>query len=104
MEQLVENEHRQHLTDPDRVAAWQQLTLEGLTVASIAKRTGTRRDQVIAGLAVASSHTGATLLREGTLTSPGRRPPRLSRHPKGGSCRTSSPTSCRNQGFPTSRP
>jgi ParB family chromosome partitioning protein len=68
VEQLIENEHRQHLTDMDRVAAWQQLTLEGLTVATIAKRTGTKRDQVAAGLAVATSSTGSALLGEGALT------------------------------------
>ena len=68
VEQLVENEHRQTLTDTDRVAAWQQLTLEGLTVASIAKRTGAKRDQVTAGLAVAASSTGTALVGEGCLT------------------------------------
>jgi ParB family chromosome partitioning protein len=68
VEQLIENEHRQHLTDTDRVTAWQQLTLEGLTVATIAKRTGTKRDQVAAGLAVAASSTGGALLGEGALT------------------------------------
>lgn len=57
VEQLVENEHRQTLTDTDLVAAWQQLTLEGLTVASIARRIGTKRDQVAAGLTVATSQT-----------------------------------------------
>lgn len=68
VEQLVENEHRQTLTDTDRVEAWQQLTLEGLTVASIAKRTGTKRDEIAAGLTIATSETGARLLGEGTLT------------------------------------
>lgn len=68
VEQLVENERREALTNADRVAAWQQLTLEGLTVAALAKRTGSRRKQVTAGIAVAASSSGTALLGDGVLS------------------------------------
>lgn len=55
IEQLVENEHRDALRDHERVEAWKQLEIEGLSVAQIAKRTGTTRDTIKTGLAVAAS-------------------------------------------------
>lgn len=46
LDQLVENERRQPLTTGERLAAYEQLTLFGVKADEIAKRTGTRRDQV----------------------------------------------------------
>ncbi|MBN9200012.1 MAG: ParB/RepB/Spo0J family partition protein, partial [Microbacterium chocolatum] len=68
IEQLVENEHRDALRDHERVEAWKQLEIEGLSVAQIAKRTGTTRDTIKTGLAVAASVTGTELVADGTLT------------------------------------
>lgn len=68
IEQLVENEHRDALRDHERVQAWKQLEIEGLSVAQIAKRTGTTRDTIKTGLAVAASVTGTELVAGGTLT------------------------------------
>lgn len=68
IEQLVENEHREALTDAERVEAWKQLELEGLSVTQIAKRTGTKRDRIKTGLTVAASETGTLLVAGAGLT------------------------------------
>lgn len=68
VEQLIENEHRESLTETDRIEAWRQLEIEGLSVTAIAKRTGTKRDRVKTGLAVAGSDTAARLVAEVGLT------------------------------------
>ncbi|WP_182066348.1 ParB/RepB/Spo0J family partition protein [Curtobacterium sp. ME12] len=54
-EQLVANERRTALTDGDRLAAYRQLELAGLSVAGIARETGTDKEQVQATLTVAKS-------------------------------------------------
>lgn len=46
VEQLAENERRSGLSDTDRVAAWQQLSLFGMPIDDIAKQTGTPRARV----------------------------------------------------------
>ena len=51
--QLTENDHRDPLHDVERVAAYQQLSLLGLTATSIARRVHRRVADVRTGLAVA---------------------------------------------------
>lgn len=68
VEQLVENDQRQALTDGDRIQAWKALELEGLSAAAIAKRTGTKRDKIRTGLTVAGSDTGTRLIAEVGMT------------------------------------
>ncbi|GAA1821466.1 ParB/RepB/Spo0J family partition protein [Agromyces neolithicus] len=64
VEQLIENEQREALTDVERAAAWQQLSFEGLSPAAIAKRTGAKKDRIKAGLAVAKSQTATAAVAE----------------------------------------
>lgn len=66
--QMVENDQREALTDADRAAAFQQLVLEGLGVAAIAKRTATKPQTVKTGLAVADNATAVTAMTEHQLT------------------------------------
>jgi ParB family chromosome partitioning protein len=66
--QLVENEHRDSMTDTDRLAAYKQLELAGLSVTAIAKRTGTKRDTVKTTLAVTGNATAATAIKEHPVT------------------------------------
>lgn len=68
VEQLVENDQRADLTTTERVEAWRALELEGLSVATIAKRTGTKRATIKTGLSVAASDTGTRLIGEVGLT------------------------------------
>ncbi|WP_349885792.1 ParB/RepB/Spo0J family partition protein (plasmid) [Microbacterium sp. WHRI 7836] len=68
VEQLVENDQRQALTDGDRLQAYKALELEGLSVTAIAKRTGTKRDKIKMGLTVAASETGTRLIVESGMT------------------------------------
>ena len=68
VEQLVENDQRQALTDGDRIQAYKALELEGLSVTAIAKRTGTKRDKNKTGLTVAASETGTRLIVESGMT------------------------------------
>lgn len=62
--QLVENDQRTDLTAGERVQAWKQLELAGLSVTAIAKRTGSKRADVKTGVTVAKSETGARLVAE----------------------------------------
>lgn len=68
VQQLVENEHRNSMTDVDKVAAYKALELEGLSVTAIAKPTGTKRDVVKTSLTVADSATASTAIQEHALT------------------------------------
>lgn len=68
VEQLIENDQREALSDGDRIQAWRALELEGLSATAIAKRTGTKRDRITTGLAVAKSDTATGLVNEGGLT------------------------------------
>ncbi|WP_133938586.1 MULTISPECIES: hypothetical protein [unclassified Curtobacterium] len=65
-EQLVANERRTALTDGDRLNAYRQLELAGLSVAGIARETGTDKEQVQATLTVAKSEaaTAAVIDRQ----------------------------------------
>jgi ParB family chromosome partitioning protein len=68
VQQMAENEHRQAMTDADRVAAYQQLAFEGLTPTVIAKRLGTKTATVKAGIAVAQNGTAASAIVSHSLT------------------------------------
>ncbi len=68
IEQLIENEQRLDLNEVDRIAAWKQLELDGMSVTQIAKRVGAKRERVKTGLAVAASDTGTSLISEQGLT------------------------------------
>ncbi|MBT1607996.1 hypothetical protein KK105_14610 [Curtobacterium flaccumfaciens pv. betae] len=67
-EQLVANERRTALTDGDRLAAYRQLEIEGLSVTAIARETGTKRDAVKQTLTVAKSDAAATAVASGQAT------------------------------------
>ncbi|HWU45751.1 MAG TPA: ParB/RepB/Spo0J family partition protein [Humibacter sp.] len=68
VQQMVENDQREALTDGDRAAAFQQLAFEGLSVTAIAKRTGTKQAVVKSGLAVAENAVAASAIQEHQLT------------------------------------
>ncbi|WP_264032401.1 ParB/RepB/Spo0J family partition protein [Cellulosimicrobium sp. SH8] len=61
VEQLAENDHRKDMRDSHRTAAFQQLSLIGLSAAQIAKRTGTDKGVVASALTVAGSKFGAAV-------------------------------------------
>ncbi len=67
-EQLVANERRTALTDGDRLAAYRQLEIEGLSVTAIARETGTKRDAVKQTLTVAKSDTASAAVTSGQAT------------------------------------
>lgn len=68
VQQMVENDHREALTDAERATAFQQLAFEGLTPAVIAKRTGTKTGRVTSSLAVASNPVAAAAIQTHQLT------------------------------------
>lgn len=68
VQQIIENDQRTELSIADRTAAWAQLAFEGISAASIAKRTGTKTDAVKKGLAVAESKAVTSALHEHELT------------------------------------
>lgn len=68
IQQMVENDQREALTDGDRAAAFQQLAFEGLSVAAIAKRTGTKQNVIKSGLAVAENAVAASAIQTHQLT------------------------------------
>ena len=65
---MVENDQREALTDGDRAGAFQQLAFEGLSIAAIAKRTGTKQNVVKSGLVVAENVVAATAIQTHQLT------------------------------------
>ncbi|CAM5457502.1 ParB N-terminal domain-containing protein [Leifsonia sp. 71-9] len=68
VQQMVENDQREALTDGDRAAAFQQLAFEGLSVTAIARRTGTRQKEVKTALAVSENEVAASAIQEHQLT------------------------------------
>lgn len=68
VQQMAENEHREAVTDADRVAAYQQLAFEGLTPTVIAKRLNTKPATVKAGIAVAENAAAASAIVSHSLT------------------------------------
>ncbi|TIH36133.1 ParB/RepB/Spo0J family partition protein, partial [Subtercola vilae] len=67
-EQYVTNERRTGLTDHQKVAAFRQLELGGLSVTAIAKQTSTSKEQVKASLTVAKSVDASTALAGGQIS------------------------------------
>jgi ParB family chromosome partitioning protein len=68
IEQVVENDHREPLSDADRVGAYQQLSVLGLSAAQIARRTRTPVRGVRTSMAVAASELAAAAMRRYDLT------------------------------------
>jgi len=68
VQQLVENDHRQALTDADRTVAFKQLALAGLSPATIARRTGTKAATVKTTLQVANTPAAADAMTAHQLT------------------------------------
>ena len=68
VQQMVENDQREALTDGDRAVAFQQLAFEGLTVTAIARRTGTKQKEVKTALAVSENPVAASAIQEHQLT------------------------------------
>ncbi|MFF9563915.1 ParB/RepB/Spo0J family partition protein [Leifsonia sp. NPDC014704] len=68
VQQMVENDQREALTDRDRATAFQQLAFEGLSVTAIARRTGTKQKEVKTALAVTENPVAASAIHEHQLT------------------------------------
>jgi ParB family chromosome partitioning protein len=68
VQQMVENDQREALTDGDRAAAFKQLAFEGLSVTAIARRTGTKQKEVKTALAVTENQVAASAIQEHQLT------------------------------------
>ncbi|EYT56666.1 hypothetical protein H490_0101640 [Leucobacter sp. UCD-THU] len=66
--QLIANEHRADLDETERVAAWRQLELEGMSVTAIARAVGEKPKRVKAGLAVAASESATKEVIEHQVT------------------------------------
>ena len=50
--QIVENDQREQITDGERIEAWHQMELAGMSTTAIAKATGAKRDNIKQGLSV----------------------------------------------------
>jgi len=66
--QLIANEHRAELDESERVAAWRQLELDGMSVTAIARAVGEKPKRVKAGLAVAASEAATKEVTEHQVT------------------------------------
>ena len=68
VDQLIENDHRTDLRDAERAAAFQQLSVLGLTASQIARRTHRKVATVRTGLAVSDSELASAALDRYDLT------------------------------------
>ncbi len=68
IQQYEANERRAAMTNTDRIGAWQQLQLAGLSVTAIARATHEKRNLVRDGLKVATSDTATQAVVEHDLT------------------------------------
>lgn len=68
IQQYIANEHRQCLNDADRINAWRQLSLEGMSMTAVAKETGAKREEVKTGLAVAQKEVATEAVARYDLT------------------------------------
>jgi len=68
IKQWHENERRDALTETDRLAAVEQLTILGVPAGNIARRLGTPKKQVEAAVAANGSETAKTAARKHALT------------------------------------
>ncbi len=63
--QVVENDHRQALTDHDRAEAFHQLSLLGVSATQIARKTGAKKATVDSALKVRANDTATAALAKG---------------------------------------
>lgn len=63
--QVVENDHRQALTDNDRAEAFHQLALLGVSATQIARKTGAKKATVETALKVRANETATKALAQG---------------------------------------
>ena len=63
--QVVENDHRQALTDHDRAEAFHQLSLLGVSASQIARKTGAKKTTVETALKVRANDTATKALAGG---------------------------------------
>jgi ParB family chromosome partitioning protein len=68
IQQMIENDQREALSEADRAAAFQQLAFEGLDVPTIAKRTGTTTKDISTALTVAGNEAAVSAVQEHALT------------------------------------
>jgi len=68
VEQVVTNDRRTALTDGDRLAAYRQMELAGLSVTAIVKQTGTKRQTVKDTLKVANSTVATAAVADRQLS------------------------------------
>ncbi|RDH95097.1 ParB family chromosome partitioning protein [Curtobacterium sp. AG1037] len=68
VQQIIENDQREALSNADRAAAWQQLSLDGMAPTKIAKRTGRKASEVKAGLQVAESAVAVETVTKHDIT------------------------------------
>ncbi|WP_448002707.1 ParB/RepB/Spo0J family partition protein [Agromyces bauzanensis] len=70
IQQIIANDQRAcaPISEAERVAAFHQLALEGLSVAAIAKRTGHTKERVKASVTIAASKSATDALATGALT------------------------------------
>ena len=67
-QQLITNDRRTGLNDGERINAFHQLALEGLTATAIARRTGTKKATVEASITIAQSSTASEAIATGQIT------------------------------------
>ncbi|GAB2564156.1 ParB/RepB/Spo0J family partition protein [Leucobacter ruminantium] len=66
--QLIANDARAELDEGERVAAWQQLELEGMSATAIARAVGEKPKRIKAGLSVAANSTATEAVKEYQMT------------------------------------
>ncbi|MBX3196265.1 MAG: ParB/RepB/Spo0J family partition protein [Microbacteriaceae bacterium] len=64
VQQLAENDQRSALSQGERALAYRQLTLEGISVAQVAKRTGASKADIQAAIKVTEGHSTVEALHE----------------------------------------
>ncbi|WP_053353933.1 ParB/RepB/Spo0J family partition protein [Leucobacter musarum] len=65
VDQIIENDQRQELTEAERIVAWKQLSFEGMSDTKIAAVTGAKRDRVKTGVRVAKAERGTEIVAQG---------------------------------------
>lgn len=68
IQQIIANDQRTAITEAERVEAFHQLALEGLSIAAIAKRTGHSKDRIKTSVEVAASKTATQALATSAVT------------------------------------
>ena len=68
IQQIIANDQREAISETERVEAFHQLALEGLSVSAIAKRTGHSRDRVKASVRIAASKSATGALASSGVT------------------------------------